>query len=105
MARRGIGTYLHAPCQPVVDMMPVVGSYIAGIDANVLDRIDQRKDLDEHHNHGELPAHTVPNSALDAAVQRRIREGMEPWKAFETGCADVGGRVEEEGPESLCRRR
>ena len=67
--------------------------------------IDQRKDLDEHHNHGELPAHTVPNSALDAAVQRRIREGMEPWKAFETGCTDVGGRVEEEGPESLCRRR
>ena len=45
MARRGIETYLHAPCQPVVDMMPVVGSYIAGIDANVLDRIDQRKDL------------------------------------------------------------
>ena len=42
---------------------------------------------------------------LDAAVRRRIREGMEPWKAFETGCADVGGRVEEEGPESLCRRR
>lgn len=67
--------------------------------------IDQLKDLEEHHNHGELPAHTVPNSALDRAVQRRIQQGMDPWKAFETGCADVGGKVEEEGPESLCRRR
>ncbi|MGC6483230.1 MAG: hypothetical protein ACON4T_06675 [Synechococcus sp.] len=67
--------------------------------------IDQRKDLEEHQNHGDLPAHTVPNRALDQAVKRRIKEGMEPWKAFKTGCADVGGRVEEEGPESLCRRR
>lgn len=67
--------------------------------------IDALKDQEEHHNHGELPSHTVPSAELNKAVQRRIREGMESWQAFETGCADVGGRVVEEGPESLCRRR
>ncbi len=67
--------------------------------------IDSLKDSEEHHNHGALPAHTVPQADLDQAVQQRIAEGMEPWQAFLSGCEDVGGRVEEEGPESLCRRR
>jgi hypothetical protein len=67
--------------------------------------IDARKDSEEHHNHGDLPAHTVPQADLDKAVQARIAAGMEPWQAFLSGCKDVGGRVVEEGPESLCRRR
>lgn len=67
--------------------------------------IDALRDREDHHSHGDLPAHTVPEAELDAAVQQRIRMGLEPWKAFLAGCADVGGSVEEEGPESLCRRR
>ena len=71
----------------------------------VEEAIKALRDLEEHHNHGELPRHTVSRSALDQAVQQRISEGLNPWDAFRTGCVDVGGRVEEEGPESLCRRR
>lgn len=67
--------------------------------------IDALRDREEHHNHGELPAHTVPQSKLNAAVQQRISMGMDPWQAFIAGCADVGGAVVEEGPESLCRRQ
>lgn len=66
--------------------------------------IEALKDLDEHHNHGDLPKHSVPSAELDSAVQKRLAEGMDPWKAFVTGCRDLGGRVFEEGPESLCRR-
>ena len=67
--------------------------------------IDARKDSEEHHNHGELPAHTVSQADLDKAVQERIAAGMDPWQAFLSGCEDVGGQVVEEGPESLCRHR
>lgn len=67
--------------------------------------IDALKDFEEHHNHGDLPAQSIPSQALNNAVQRRIDEGMEPWQAFVSGCSDLGGRVEENGPESLCRRR
>ena len=67
--------------------------------------IDALKDQQEHQNHGDLPSHSVPNAQLNQAVQQRIAQGMEPWKAFETGCQDVGGHVVEEGPESLCKRR
>jgi len=67
--------------------------------------IDALRDREEHHSHGDLPAHTVPQAELDAAVQERIRMGLDPWKAFVAGCADVGGTVKEDGPESLCRRR
>jgi hypothetical protein len=67
--------------------------------------IDALRDREEHHSHGELPAHTVPQAKLNAAVQQRISMGMDPWQAFIAGCADVGGAVVEEGPESLCRRQ
>jgi len=76
-----------------------------GLRATIESAIDALKDSEEHHNHGALPAHTVPQAELDRAVQERIAAGMEPWQAFLSGCEDVGGRVEEEGPESLCRRR
>jgi len=72
--------------------------------AKVEAAIDALRDREEHHSHGELPAHTVPQAELDAAVQQRIRMGMDPWQAFISGCADVGGTVIEDGPESLCRR-
>lgn len=66
--------------------------------------IDALRDSEEHHSHGSLPARAVPQAALNEAVQQRLAEGMEPWQAFLRGCEDVGGQVEEEGPESLCRR-
>ncbi len=72
--------------------------------AKVEAAIDALKDLEEHHNHGDLPAHSVSQADLDRAVKARIAEGLEPWQAFQAGCGDVGGHVEEEGPESLCKR-
>ena len=76
-----------------------------GLRRTVETAIDALKDQQEHQNHGDLPSHSVPNAQLNQAVQQRIAQGMEPWKAFETGCQDVGGHVVEEGPESLCKRR
>jgi len=73
--------------------------------ARIETAIDSLKDSEEHHNHGSLPALSVPQADLDKAVRARIAAGMEPWQAFTSGCEDVGGQVEEEGPESLCRRR
>jgi len=33
-----------------------------------------------------------------------LLQGLDPWTAFSMGCSDLGGRVEEDGPESFCRR-
>ena len=63
------------PCQPVVDMMPVVGSYIAGMDANVLDRIDQRKDL----------ANLWPASHREQDLRARIDLRQSGERLAETG--------------------
>lgn len=57
----------------------------------------------EHDGHGEVP-HSVPVAELDARVQRRIAAGMNEWKAFETACKELGGRVVEAGPDSACER-
>ena len=58
---------------------------------------------DEHDSHGALP-HEVPGAQLDAAVQKHLASGLDEWQAFETACRELGGRVEEAGPESACRR-
>ncbi|MEB3332320.1 MAG: hypothetical protein VKI83_07515 [Synechococcaceae cyanobacterium] len=58
----------------------------------------------EHDSHGALP-HTVPAERLDALVRKRIAAGMEEWKAFETSCRELGGRVVEAGPDSACQVR
>ncbi|MCS5698412.1 hypothetical protein NZK32_05060 [Cyanobium sp. FGCU-52] len=57
----------------------------------------------EHNSHGSLP-HEVPVDQLDAAVQKHLAIGLDEWQAFEKACRDLGGRVEEAGPESACRR-
>ena len=57
----------------------------------------------QRDSHGSLP-HTVPVEDLDREVQRRIQTGMDEWSAFKAGCAALGGRVVEAGPESACQR-
>lgn len=57
----------------------------------------------QHDSHGALP-HSVPVEDLDREVRRRIEQGMDEWSAFKSGCAALGGRVVEAGPESACQR-
>ncbi len=57
----------------------------------------------ERDAHGSLP-HTVPAEKLDAEVQRRIAQGMDEWRAFQSACRTLGGKVVEAGPESACQR-
>ena len=71
-------------------------------------RVDQqlarlRKEDQEHDGHGELPQ-SVPVAQLDAGVKQRIAAGMNEWKAFESACRDLGGKVVEAGPETACER-
>jgi hypothetical protein len=57
----------------------------------------------QHDSHGALP-HSVPVKDLDQEVQQRIKQGMDEWSAFKSGCAALGGRVVEAGPDSACQR-
>ena len=58
----------------------------------------------EHQQHPAVHADVISGDALDAAVQKQLRQGLDPWTAFSMGCSYLGGRVEEDGPESFCRR-
>ena len=62
-------------------------------------------DSQEHHQHGDARSDVVSGAELDRAVQQQLHLGLEPWQAFEAGCRALGGQVEEDGPESFCRRR
>ena len=62
-------------------------------------------DSQEHHQHGDGRSDVISGSQLDRAVQQQLDRGLEPWQAFEAGCRSLGGQVEEDGPESFCRRR
>jgi hypothetical protein len=61
------------------------------------------RDERQHDSHGALP-HSVPVADLDREVRQRIDQGMDEWSAFKAGCAALGGRVVEEGPDSACQR-
>ena len=67
--------------------------------------IKDLRDQQSHTSHGDLPDHTVDTERLNAAVEQRIGEGMDPWSAFVAGCSDLGGVLVEEGPESLCKAK
>ena len=62
-------------------------------------------DSQEHHQHGDARSDVISGSELNRAVQQQLDLGLEPWQAFEAGCRALGGQVEEDGPESFCRRR
>jgi len=61
-------------------------------------------DAQAHQQHPAVHADVISGEALDAAVQDQLRQGLDPWTAFSSGCNHLGGRVEEDGPESFCRR-
>ena len=62
-------------------------------------------DSQEHHQHGDARSDLISGAELDRSVQQQLDLGLEPWQAFEAGCRALGGQVEEDGPESFCRRR
>ena len=66
--------------------------------------IDALDAAQEHQQHPALQADVISGAALDAAVEDQLRQGLDPWTAFSMGCSHLGGRVEEDGPESFCRR-
>ena len=63
--------------------------------------------MGETRDHQQHPAHhpdVIAGAELDSAVQRELQAGLDSWQAFEVACGRLGGRVEEDGPESFCRR-
>ena len=58
----------------------------------------------QHQQHPAVRADVISGDRLDAAVEDQLLQGLDPWTAFSMGCSDLGGRVEEDGPESFCRR-
>ena len=63
------------------------------------------RETEEHQQHGSTDPDVIGGDDLETSVQSHLREGMDPWNAFESGCADLGGEVIEDGPESFCRRK
>ncbi len=58
----------------------------------------------QHQQHPAMNTDVISGDRLDAAVEDQLLQGLEPWTAFSVGCSHLGGRVEEDGPESFCRR-
>ena len=58
----------------------------------------------QHQQHPAVRADVISGDRLDAAVEDQLLQGLDPWSAFSMGCSHLGGRVEEDGPESFCRR-
>ena len=58
----------------------------------------------QHQQHPAVHADVISGDRLDAAVEDQLLQGLDPWTAFSMGCSHLGGRVEEDGPESFCRR-
>jgi hypothetical protein len=58
----------------------------------------------EHNQHSAQPVDVISGQQLEQAVQRQLRQGVEPWEAFQAGCRSLGGHVKEDGPESFCQR-
>ena len=58
---------------------------------------------EEHLQHGTSQSDVIQGESLNMAVQEKLEQGVEAWTAFEAGCRSLGGKVEEDGPESFCR--
>lgn len=68
---------------------------------NAIQALDEAQ---EHQQHPAVNTDVISGDALDAAVENQLRQGLDPWMAFSAGCIHLGGHVEEDGPESFCRR-
>lgn len=67
--------------------------------------IERLRDSEQHQQHGASDPDVISGAELEAAVQKRLRSGEDPWDAFRIACEQLGGQLEEDGPESFCRRR
>ena len=56
-----------------------------------------------HLQHGTGESDLIQGESLNMAVQEMLEQGVEAWTAFEAGCRSLGGKVQEDGPESFCR--
>ena len=68
---------------------------------NAIQALDEAQ---QHQQHPAVHADVISGDRLDAAVEDQLLQGLDPWTAFSMGCSHLGGRVEEDGPESFCRR-
>jgi tetratricopeptide (TPR) repeat protein len=58
----------------------------------------------EHDVHGGQLESNVPAERLNDLISQKLARGMDDWQAFSSACRELGGRVVEEGPETVCRR-
>ena len=58
----------------------------------------------EHDVHGSHLESNVPAERLNDLIGKKLAQGMDDWQAFSSACRELGGRVVEEGPETVCRR-
>ena len=58
----------------------------------------------EHDVHGGHLESNVPAERLNDLIGKKMAQGMDDWQAFSAACRELGGRVVEEGPETVCRR-
>ncbi|MEY3750398.1 MAG: hypothetical protein RLZZ186_817 [Cyanobacteriota bacterium] len=58
----------------------------------------------EHDAHGSHLESNVPAERLNDLIGKKLAQGMDDWQAFSSACRELGGRVVEEGPETVCRR-
>ena len=80
-------------------------SHAADQQSTVLKAIERLRETQEHHQHGSSDPDVIGGALLDGEVQRLLQAGLEPWEAFQRACANLGGSIEEDGPESFCQRR
>ena len=63
----------------------------------------RQRDHGEHDSHGGLGSN-VPEAQLNRLVGQKLEQGLDDWQAFSQACAELGGQVVEDGPETACRR-
>ena len=62
-------------------------------------------EIKPNDDNGSGDTDVIGGALLDGEVQRFLQEGVDPWEAFQSACTSLGGRIEEDGPESFCQRR
>ena len=70
----------------------------------VEEAIESLDEAQEHQQHPTVHSNVISGDELDSEVRQLLRQGLDPWMAFSEGCSRLGGLVEEDGPESFCRR-